>query len=193
MTETLITTSSQYVGETSNNSVNFTFTPVTPISYEKGSFVIEAPVWASQFDSLSGEMIEMSPLLGLEPCSASQFNTLTSEVVGSILTINYTYYLEKDNESILITCNGFFNPITPTVQEGYSIKIYNKNNYQINEALSVSFDGTSLEPSTVPAENFNHVLTNRQIGENSTLELQFSTDIPISSTEGCYVKVTFPA
>ena len=99
--------------------------------------------------------------MGLEPCTSSQFNTLTSEVVGSVLTINYTNYLEKDNEPITVSCNGFSNPITPTVQEGYIIKIYNKNNYQINEALSVSFDGTNLEPSTVPAENFDHTLTNQ--------------------------------
>ena len=131
--------------------------------------------------------------MGLELCTANQFNSLTSEVVGSILTINYTNYLEKDNEPITITCLGFSNPVTPTIQEGFSFKIYNKNNYQINEALSVSFDGTTLQPATVPVENFNHTSTNRQVGENSTLELQFSTDIPISSTAGCYVKVTFPA
>jgi hypothetical protein len=115
MTDTSIITTNQYVGESSDNSVNFKFTPVTPLSYEQGSFVIEAPVWATQFDSLSGEMIEMYPFMGLEPCTARQFNELTSEVVGSILTINYTNYLEKDNEVITVTCNGFFNPITPTV------------------------------------------------------------------------------
>ena len=113
----------------------------------------------------------MYPFMGLGPCTASQFNELTSEVVGNILTINYTNYLEKDNEPITVTCNGFLNPITPTVQDGYSIKIYHKNDYLINEALLVSFDGTTLLPSTVPAENFDHTLTNRQIGENSTLEL----------------------
>ena len=115
MTDTSITSTSKFVGESSNNQVNFTFTPVTPLSYEQGSFVIEAPVWASQFDSLSKEMIEMYPFMGLEPCTSSQFNTLTSEVVGSVLTINYTNYLEKDNEPITVSCNGFSNPITPTV------------------------------------------------------------------------------
>ena len=160
MEETLIKTSNKLVGESKNNTVTFTFTPAAPISYENGQFIIEAPVWAKIYDPESAKMINMYPFWGLETCTADQFNAITQEVIDSILTINYTFYLGIDNEPISISCPGFSNPITPAVQEGYSIKVFNKNYYQTNEALQVSFDGTVLLPSIVPADNFEHTLTN---------------------------------
>ena len=60
-----------------DNTVSFIFTPATPLSYENGQFVIEAPVWASVFDSESKEMIDIYPFMMLGECAAEQFNSIT--------------------------------------------------------------------------------------------------------------------
>ena len=105
----------------------------------------------------------------------------------------YDRYLGADLEPITFKCPGFSNPTTPTIIGGYTISIFNKNDHQTNEASSVSLDATSLQPSLFPGTNLAHSYSNRQIGEKGTINLEFKTDIPVSSTDGCFVKLTFPA
>ena len=42
-----ITTTNEFVGDSTDNNATFTFTPITPISAVSGRIEIKTPIWAS--------------------------------------------------------------------------------------------------------------------------------------------------
>lgn len=71
------TTSDLYVGRTVDNVATFIFTPVAPISSNKGKFEIESPEWVKQYQD--GQVVTLYPF-GDVSCTASQFESIVVSV-----------------------------------------------------------------------------------------------------------------
>jgi hypothetical protein len=106
--------------------------------------------------------------------------------------IEYTSYTGEDYSPITIDCQGWKNPVVPTIQEGYKIRVYDQHSELINEMTNLSIDGSSLIAETLSLDSISHSVTNKANGEINNLSVSFESKTPINSMGFCYVKYTFP-
>ena len=189
MLEASIITSNGFVGQSTDNVAIFTFTPVIQISTESGRIEIETPVWASQYTRK--KIVENSYPMSEEACTSDQFTSLTQTVSDAIITIDYEGYNGEQYDIVTLNCPGWSNPIVPDIIDGYQIRVYDLNLDLTNEITNFIHDASHLEATLIGGAS--HLLGNSYNSELTDLTLILRSEVPISSTDGCYVQYNFPA
>ena len=72
------------------------------------------------------------------------------------------------------------------------MRLYDLNSDLTNELSSLSLDATSLEPEILQANSISFALSNSSNGDATNLTVSFTSETPISPSNGCFVKYSFP-
>ena len=85
-----ITTTNEFVGDSTDNNATFTFKPITPISVVSGRIEIKTPIWASQY--LRKQIIVSYAMSDLS-CISENFSKMSQKVSDGTITLEYEEYL----------------------------------------------------------------------------------------------------
>lgn len=97
----------------------------------------------------------------------------------NIINLEYEGYKGEDYQEITIKCPSWLNPIVPTIQEGFKIRVFDQHGDLINEMNNLYYDGSDLEHVSFGEDSIFWSLSNPQIGEKTSLSIAFVSPIPI--------------
>lgn len=155
------------------------------------------PVWSSAYDPELKQVVDkyQRGAPGFS-CTSPQFESLTvSESPDNTLSLLYTNMLVDMTTSpsrVVITCSGWRNPLVPTLTPGYYVRTFSSSHSLIDQTEQFSVDATGLLAPVFGQSNFEYALTSDFLDKPSNYTLTFTTDLDVTSGDGCFVKYTFP-
>lgn len=95
--------------------------------------------------------------------------------------------------AITISCRQFYNPITPTVWDGFQVTTYDAEvALRIIEqsTTDVSLDATNFKPAIIPVQDFTINPSNLMISTYSEWRLNLKVNVPLMPD--CWVQIFLP-
>jgi len=128
-------------------------------------------------------------------CESSNFTSIVQTFNGRYISLQYTAVVESLNASgpIEIICTNWRNPISRELVTGFSVLTYDIHKDAIDYSADLmKIDATLFTPMTIADDDFIYHLSHHHANELSDYKISFDSGIPISSSDGCFVKYTFP-
>jgi len=106
--------------------------------------------------------------------------------------LKYTNLLNAQNDTVIISCTNWRNPLTPEIIEGFAIRTYDVYGNPIDFVESFDYDGTNLTLIEIDDSTFVFDISSFFPGDESDKIISFELSNPLELNDGCYVKITFP-